>query len=79
MMLARRIQALCLSYWEWKKIKCKKRHILVDTTGLVIHALVHAANIQDRDGGVLVMATLFGLSSWTSGAPDAMRNISPRP
>ena len=26
-----------------------------------MHALVHAADIQDRDGGVLVMATLFGL------------------
>ncbi len=26
-----------------------------------MHALVHAAGIQDRDGGVLVMATLFGL------------------
>ena len=26
-----------------------------------LHALVHPADIQDRDGGVLVMATLFGL------------------
>ncbi len=26
-----------------------------------MHAIVHPANIQDRDGGVLVMATLFGL------------------
>lgn len=26
-----------------------------------MHALVHGADIQDRDGGVLVMATLFGL------------------
>src|ERR1700704_3024264 len=38
-----------------------KRHILVDTQGLLLHALVHSADIQDRDGGVLVMATLFGL------------------
>ncbi len=29
--------------------------------GLLLHALVHTADIQDRDGGVLVMATLFGL------------------
>jgi len=28
---------------------------------LLLHALVHSAGIQDRDGGVLVMATLFGL------------------
>jgi transposase len=27
----------------------------------LLHAVVHAADIQDRDGGVLVMATLFGM------------------
>ena len=48
-------------YDAGKKIKGKKRHILVDTQGLLMHALVHAADIQDRDGGVVVMATLFGL------------------
>jgi hypothetical protein len=48
-------------YDAGKKIKGKKRHILVDTTGLMLHAIVHAADIQDRDGGALVMATLFGL------------------
>ena len=26
-----------------------------------MHAVIHAADVQDRDGGVLVMATLFGL------------------
>ena len=26
-----------------------------------MHAVIHAANIQDRDGGVVVMASLFGL------------------
>jgi transposase len=26
-----------------------------------MHAVVHAADIQDRDGGVLVMASLFGM------------------
>jgi transposase len=30
-------------------------------TGLLMHAIVHPADIQDRDGGGLVMATLFGL------------------
>ncbi|WP_420093955.1 IS5 family transposase [Agrobacterium pusense] len=43
-----------------KKIKGKKRHILVDTVGLLLHALVHPADIQDRDGGILVLKTLFG-------------------
>jgi transposase len=27
----------------------------------MMHAVVHPADIQDRDGGVLVMASLFGL------------------
>ena len=48
-------------YDAGKKIKGKKRHILVDTTGLMLQAIVHAADIQDRDGGAMVMATLFGL------------------
>ena len=26
-----------------------------------MHAIVHGADVQDRDGGALVMATLFGL------------------
>ena len=38
----------------------RKRHILVDTQGLLMHAIVHAADIQDRDGGAALMATLFG-------------------
>jgi transposase len=48
-------------YDAGKKIKGKKRHILVDTQGLLLHAIVHAADIQDRDGGVLLMSTLFGM------------------
>ena len=44
-----------------KEIKGKKRHVLVDTQGLLMHGIVHSADVQDRDGGVLVMATLFGL------------------
>jgi transposase len=27
----------------------------------MLHAIVHAADIQDRDGGAMVLATLFGL------------------
>ena len=44
-----------------KKIKGKKRHVLVDTQGLLMQAIIHAADIQDRDGGVLLMGSLFGL------------------
>jgi putative transposase len=36
----------------------RKRHIAVDTLGLIIAVVVHAANIQDRDGAKLVLAQL---------------------
>jgi len=48
-------------YDPGKKIKGKKRHLLVDTQGLVLQVIVHAADIQDRDGGVLLLASVFGL------------------
>jgi len=28
---------------------------------LLLHATVHSADIQDRDGGILLLATLFGM------------------
>ena len=46
-------------YDAGKKIKGKKRHLLVDTEGLLLLAIIHAANIQDRDGGILLMTALL--------------------
>jgi transposase len=48
-------------YDAGKKVKGKKRHVLVDTQGLMLHAIVTAADIQDRDGGAWLLGTLFGL------------------
>jgi transposase len=48
-------------YDAGKKIKGKKRHVLVDTQGLMLHSIVTAADIQDRDGGASLLGTLFGL------------------
>ena len=33
-----------------KKVKGRKRHLLVDTQGLVLKASVHSAQVQDREG-----------------------------
>ena len=41
-----------------KKVKGRKRHIVVDTLGLILKAVVHGANVQDRDGVALVCANL---------------------
>jgi transposase len=37
-------------YDAGKKIKGRKRHIIVDTLGLMVGLMVHSADIQDRDG-----------------------------
>jgi len=39
-----------------KKISGRKRHVLVDTQGLVLKAKVHGADIMDRDGVKLLLA-----------------------
>src|SRR4051794_35193679 len=47
-----------------KKINGVKRHILVDTLGLLLAVVVHPANIQDRDGAKLVFAKAKLLGAW---------------
>lgn len=46
-----------------KKVKGRKRHILVDTIGLLLIVVVHTANIQDRDGAKLVLEQVKGTFS----------------
>jgi transposase len=47
-----------------KKIKGRKRHIVTDTGGLLVGAEVHPADIQDRDGAVLVIEAIHQLFPW---------------
>jgi putative transposase len=42
-------------YDDCKKITGRKRHILVDTMGLVLAVVVHSAGIQDRDEAKAVL------------------------
>jgi transposase len=42
-------------YDAGKKVKGRKRHILVDTLGLLLSVTVHPADIQDRDGAYEVL------------------------
>jgi len=39
----------------------RKRHLVVDTLGLILTVVVHAADVQDRDGAKLVFRKLRGL------------------
>ena len=43
-----------------KKVKGRKRHLLVDTNGLILQVLVHEASIQDYNGGRLLLTPLQG-------------------
>jgi transposase len=42
-------------YAAEKMVRGRKRHLLTDTQGHLLTAVVHPANIQDRDGASLVM------------------------
>jgi putative transposase len=41
-----------------KKVSGRKRHLLVDTGGLVLSVVVHPANVADRDGARQVLASV---------------------
>jgi transposase len=47
-----------------KKVNGRKRHILVDTLGLLLVLVVHTADIQDRDGLALVCRRLRRRFPW---------------
>ena len=47
-------------YDAGKKVKGRKRHILVDTLGLLIAVAITAASVQDRDGARLVFEDARG-------------------
>jgi transposase len=51
-------------YDAGKCIKGRKRHLLTDTNGLLVAAVVHAADIQDRDGAPLVLASVRKTYPW---------------
>jgi transposase len=44
-----------VGYDAGKKANGRKRHILVDMLGLILLAVVHGANIQDREGATLLL------------------------
>jgi putative transposase len=46
-------------YDAGKKVTGRKRHMMVDTLGLILMVVVTAGNVQDRDGAKLVLRALF--------------------
>ncbi len=47
-----------------KLVKGRKRHIVVDTGGLLVAGMVHAAHIQDRDGAPPLLASIRHAFPW---------------
>ena len=52
--------------WERVGVRfpCATRHIVTDTGGLLVGAEVPPADVQDRDGAVLVIEAIHQLFPW---------------
>ncbi|MEU4406437.1 IS5 family transposase [Streptosporangium sp. NPDC023963] len=55
---AETVGAVACGYDAGKKLKGQKRHVVVDTLGLLLCVIVTAASVQDRDGAHPVLALL---------------------
>ena len=51
-------------YDAGKKINGRKRHIATDTLGLMLFVLVHAADVQDRDGAPALLQAIRHRFPW---------------
>ena len=57
-------------YDAGKKVKGRKRHIVTDTCGFLLFILVHAADIQDRDGAPDVLKAIRFRFPWLRHVPS---------
>ncbi len=53
-----------MGYDAGKKIKGRKIHTLVDTLGLPLRVVIHAASVQDRDGAALLFDKIRSRFAW---------------
>lgn len=51
-------------YDAGKKIMGRKRHIITDTCGFMLFVLIHAADVQDRDGAPDVLGAIRYRFPW---------------
>jgi putative transposase len=51
-------------YAAEKIVKGRKRHILTDTIGLLVAAIVHPTDVQDRDGAPRLLQALCHAFPW---------------
>jgi putative transposase len=48
-------------YDSGKQVKGRKRHVLVDTLGLLLKVIVLSASVQDRDGAQMLLSQVRGV------------------
>nr|WP_231749518.1 IS5 family transposase [Tautonia plasticadhaerens] len=75
-------------YDAGEQVHGRKRHILVDALGLILAVVVHAADIQDRDGARLVLEplrrrfmrlrTIVADSVYNGGIAEWVASLRPR-
>lgn len=53
-----------VGYDAGKKIKGRKRHVLVDTLGMILGVFVTPADVQEREGGQGVLERTLGFLTW---------------
>ena len=53
-----------VGYDAAKRIKGRKRHLLVDTLGLILGVAVPPANVTERDGAQMLLARVLGWLAW---------------
>ena len=69
-----------------KKVKGRKRHLVVDHSGFVLGVAVHAADVQDQDGALILLGRLrrdnprlkmiFGDRAYKrSGLPEKVKSL----
>lgn len=51
-------------YDAGKCIKGRKRHLVTDTNGFLVAAIVHTADIQDRDGAPILLSSIRSTHPW---------------
>ncbi len=61
--MMRRVVALAGGSWP-KRIKGRKRHLLVDTLGLVLDVAVTAASLTERAGAQVVLGRVLTWFTW---------------
>ena len=61
-----------------KKVNGRKRHLMVDTLGMVVAAVVHSAGIQDRDGAKPVLKKVLADGIYVGGIAEWARELGGR-